>query len=118
MSGEQLQLCNDSALADQLIDRAAKLPIEHIDATALMQLAAQRLRAHDQAHTLPGWADWSLVADGWLIKIVERDEGVWLMGCSPVEGARIDHSFGFRAPSDSREAQALRKLRKALRDAP
>lgn len=117
MSNE-LQLCNDPALADRLIDRAGKLPVEHVDATALMQLAASRLRANHQAYTVPGWVGWSLIAEGWLLKIVERDEGVWLMVCRPAEGARIDQSFGFHAASDSREAQALRKLRKALRDAP
>ena len=118
MSTELLQLCDDSALADQLIDRAAKLPIEHVDATALMHLAAQRLRANHREHSLPGWPDWSLIAPGWVLKIVERDEGVWLMGCRPAEGARIDHSFGFHVPSDSREAQALRKFRKALKELP
>lgn len=113
-----LELSDDPALADALLDHSGTLPIAYSAQIALMRLAAQRLRAHHRAALLygeAGWPGWTRIAEGWLVKVTEDDDGVWLMLRGPQHSPGFD-GLAFRKPADSTQAQTLRKLRKALKE--
>lgn len=122
-----LELANTPAICEQLAIQRAKLPIEYIPAIAAMQIAESRLRGMYQDaiadRAVEGWAGWLRIADGWLIKVTEDDDGVWLMLRGPESstspsGRSNFEAVAFRKEPTSAQANMLRKLRKTLREAP